>query len=149
MIQKLILLADDDSDDTEMFIEAVEIADKNVKFQSAVNGEELLKKLYALDGTPEVIFLDMNMPIMNGLQCLQALKADRRYIEVPVIMISTSSHNKEVESCLESGALCYLVKPTDFNILTAVIKKVLNNPGAGMKDALDNLKSNGCVLYTK
>jgi CheY-like chemotaxis protein len=146
--QKIILLADDDSDDTEMFIEAAEIADKNVTCLTAVNGEELFKKMQVLDKKPEIIFLDMNMPIMNGLQCLKAIKTDERYKEVPVIMISTSSHKTEVETCLKNGALCYLVKPTNFNILIKVVKEVLHNIGAGMDDALDNLKKNGCILYT-
>lgn len=148
MLQRIIMLADDDSDDTEMFCEAVEIAAKDVICHSAVNGEELLKKLYALDLLPEVIFLDMNMPVMNGLQSLKAIKSDRLYKNIPVIMMSTSSHNNEVEFCLENDALCYLVKPTNFNSLMAVVREVLNNPGA-IKDALDNLKVNDITLYTR
>jgi len=149
MLQKIIVLADDDSDDTEMFVEAVGIADENVLCHTAVNGEELLKTISALDRLPEIIFLDMNMPIMNGLHCLKALKADVRYAAVPVVMFSTSSYTKEVDLCLESGALGYLVKPADFNVLVTALKEVINNPGESLKDALHALKSSGCILFMR
>jgi len=148
MLQRIVMLADDDSDDTEMFFEAVEIAVPEMVYHSAVNGSALLEKIDALDNLPEIIFLDMNMPIMNGRQCLEVLKADTRYQKISVVMISTSSHKKDVDTCLEAGALCYLVKPSDFNILIKLVKEILEYIGAGTPhpDFLQSLKDNGHVM---
>jgi CheY-like chemotaxis protein len=105
MKQKVILLADDDSDDREMFHEALEIVDKDITCYSTVNGSELLEKIYTLEKEPDLIFLDMNMPVMNGWQCLEILKIAERYRDIPVIMISTSSHQKDMETSIRLGAL--------------------------------------------
>lgn len=148
MSEKIIMLADDDNDDMQMFCEAVELADNNVISYTAINGEELLKKLQKLERLPDIIFLDMNMPIMNGSECLAVLKADQRYNEIPVIMISTSSHKKDVATCLESGALCYLVKPADFNILVRLVKKIIKYIGRGnpYSDLLQDLRNDGHII---
>jgi len=148
MLQRIVMLADDDSDDTEMFFEAVEIAAPEVTCYSAVNGSALLKKIDALDKLPEIIFLDMNMPIMNGRQCLEVLKADTRYQKIPVVMISTSSHKGDVDTCLKAGALCYLVKPSDFTILIKLVKEILKNIGAGAPypHLLQSLRNSGHVM---
>jgi len=148
MEQRIIMLADDDSDDTEMFCEAVEIASRNVICHTAINGEELLKKLQKLERLPGIIFLDMNMPIMNGWECLAVLKADRRYREIPVIMISTSSHREDVATCLESGALCYLVKPADFNVLVRLLKTITEHIGRGnpYSELFLHLKNEGHIM---
>ncbi len=139
MEQKVILLADDDNDDTEMFCEALSNIDNSIISHCAINGIELLKKLNNLNQKPEAIFLDLNMPIMNGWQCLELLKEDERYTEIPIIMISTSSHYQEIEMAARLGALCYFVKPSNFNELTQVLQTIVANPGTVLKDAIQNL----------
>jgi CheY-like chemotaxis protein len=137
------MLADDDRDDTDMFCEALTEIDKSIVCHCAVNGEALLKILYSLDQNPLLIFLDMNMPIMDGRECLKVLKSDERYRLIPVIMISTSSHQRDVEISLQLGALGYFVKPSDFNDLTDVLQIIKDNLGAGLKEALVNLHAKG------
>lgn len=143
MDHKVILLADDDSDDTEMFCEALADIDPGIICHCAINGRELLKMLNELSEKPQLIFLDLNMPIMNGWQCLKLLKEDERYKHIPVIMISTSSHQLEMDMAANLGALCYFVKPNSFNVLTQVLKAIAENLGAGLKDALLDLQAGG------
>lgn len=140
MNYKVILLADDDSDDTEMFCEALAIIDDSIVFHCVGNGKEALKILEDLDEKPQLIFLDLNMPIMNGWQCLKLLKEDNRYKHIPVIMISTSSHQKEMDMAAELGAFCYFVKPSNFNELTQLLRVIVTNPGAGLRGVIQNLE---------
>ncbi|MXN93341.1 response regulator [Flavobacterium sp. Sd200] len=144
MGQNIILLADDDRDDREMFQEALEIINDDLLCYSAVNGDELLKQLQGLEELPDLIFLDMNMPVMSGLECLKVLKDDPRYSTIPVIMISTSSHRKEMDDSLILGAQCYFVKPNDFRDLVEILKVITANLGSGLQDALTVLNSKGC-----
>ncbi len=73
MNQKIILLADDDMDDTEMFCEALADIDESIICHCAVNGSDALRILDGLKELPSVIFLDLNMPLMNGWDCLTHL----------------------------------------------------------------------------
>lgn len=142
MEQKIILLADDDRDDTEMFCEAIAEIDRSTVCHCAINGEELLNKLNVLDKKPNLIFLDVNMPIMNGWECLKSLKEDERYKEIPVIMISTSSHKEDIDSAITKGALCYFVKPNTYNELKEVLQTIIANLSIGLNDSISNLRTN-------
>lgn len=143
MTKKLILLADDDLDDTELFCEALADIDSDIVCQYAGDGGELLKKLDDLDEKPELIFLDLNMPVMNGWECLKLIKEDPRYCHIPVIVISTSSHKKEVARALDMGALCYFVKPSNFSELKRILEMITKNLEKGLKEALRHLQSTG------
>lgn len=143
MKQKAILLADDDRDDTDMFCEALAMIDGHIACHCVSNGSELLSKLDEMDEKPELIFLDVNMPVMNGWQCLKLLKASSRYKDIPVIMISTSSHKREMDIASDLGALCYFVKPHNFNELVRMLKVIASNLGDGLKDAIIKLKNDG------
>lgn len=141
MDKKIILLADDDMDDTEMFCEALEEINKNIVCHCADNGSEALRILDELQEKPELIFLDLNMPVMNGWDCLKFLKKDKRYEDIPVIMISTSSHRKDMDIASDLGAVCYFVKPNNFNDLKHVLHTITSNLGAGLRQAVFNLQA--------
>lgn len=146
MNQKIFLLADDDRDDTEMFREAIANIDNNIICHTAVDGFEALKMLDTLAENPGLIFLDVNMPVMNGWQCLKRIKEDDRYKMIPVIMISTSSHQREMDIAGELGVLCYISKPSNFNQLTKVLHVIVENIGNDLEKALQELQSNGSLL---
>ncbi len=146
MLQKIILLADDDIDDTEMFREALTSIDDSIICHCAANGSEVLEKLNELKNMPDVIFLDLNMPIMDGWKCLQHLKDDEHYKHIPVIMISTSSHKQDMDMASSLGALCYFVKPNSFNDLIQILKSITENLGSGLSDAVRELQGNGSKL---
>lgn len=143
MEHKIILLADDDRDDSEMFCEALAEIDGSIACLCTINGEALLKKLNGLIQKPDLIFLDLNMPIMNGWECLRLLKEDEQTQNIPVIMISTSSHQKEIDIAMSLGALCYFVKPNSFSELTSILKVITANLGSGLKEALLALQADG------
>ncbi|WP_125720074.1 response regulator [Flavobacterium ustbae] len=142
MGKKIILLADDDSDDTEMFCEALADIDENIICHCAENGDKALKLLHNEDKIPGVVFLDLNMPILNGWECLKQLKSDERYKEIPVIMISTSSHKNDMDTAANLGAVCYFVKPNNFNDLKQVLRFITSNLENGLKEALPNFEKN-------
>lgn len=142
MSEKIILLADDDWDDTEMFCEALAEIDTEIICLSAENGEEALKLLQKEDKLPSVIFLDLNMPIMNGWECLKKIKAEERYAGIPIIMISTSSHKNDMETAENLGAICYFVKPTNFKDLKQILQFIASNLENGIIEALPNMEKN-------
>lgn len=142
MSKKIILLADDDRDDAEMFCEALADIDESIICHCAENGDQALKMLNSHDKTPEVVFLDLNMPIMNGWECLKRLKSEERYKDIPVIMISTSSHKNDMEAAGNLGAFCYFVKPNNFNDLKQVLGLITSNLENGLKEPFTNLEKN-------
>src|SRR6266487_683666 len=94
----LFLLADDDADDQQLFKEALNEIDKSIRCLTASSGEEALNKLKTdLKQLPDYIFLDLNMPRMNGLECLVEIKKTNTLKHIPVIIYSTSSAEKDVE----------------------------------------------------
>jgi CheY-like chemotaxis protein len=138
------LLVDDDSDDTELFTEAVEAADSSVLFYSASDGKEALDKLSAKAIlAPDLIFLDINMPEMNGWQFLRKLKGDDDLKDIPVIMYSTSSQATDFKNASANGALCFFTKPNSFlhlkKILEVVISYMKRDSLDGVCDAVHQL----------
>jgi len=122
------MLVDDDMDDTELFTEAVGSVDASVSCLNAFDGKEALAKLYNKAGSkPDLIFLDINMPIMNGWQFLSHLKDDEKLKEIPVIMYSTSSKMTDFRTALDSGALCFFTKPDSFITLKNILRIVLEH----------------------
>lgn len=142
MENKIFLLADDDSDDTEMFSEALAGIDKNIICHIVSDGREMFNLLSTLVDMPDLIFLDVNMPVMNGWQCLKLLKEDERYNQIPVIIFSTSSHQRDMDIAADLGALCYFTKPNDFNELAQVLRVITSNLGPGLRSAIKNMHSN-------
>lgn len=126
-----ILLADDDKDDREIFSEALASVDANVLYKGVEDGGEAIEALSDPPNRPSIIFLDINMPVMNGWDVLKKLKADSAYGDIPVIVYSTSSGEKEKRTALDLGALCFVTKPDSVQLIKAmleiVIAKVRNN----------------------
>ena len=108
------LLADDDHDDTDLFYEALKDIDSSIEFNFATNGKELIAKLHTGKIDPQIIFLDINMPEMNGWECLETLKKEKGLKDIPVIMYSTSSGTLYGRKAVKSGALCFYEKPPSF-----------------------------------
>lgn len=125
---KSILLVDDDPDDQLLFREALSEADNSVACYSASNGIDAIEKLTSgAVGAPDIIFMDVNMPRMNGIECLKALQKTRVAVEVPVVMYSTSDSPEHKKLSFENGAAKYLEKPNDFRELCNKLKAILND----------------------
>jgi CheY-like chemotaxis protein len=138
IVEKIFLLADDDRDDTELFQEALASIDPGIVFHSAGDGQEALYKLERLHQKPDIIFLDINMPVMNGWQCLKQIKLCEEYKDIPVVIYSTSSYQREVSIALDLGAMCYLVKPNDFVVLKEALTVVATNLHNNLCDAIES-----------
>lgn len=127
-----ILFIDDDPDDTEVFCEAVEYLNSSeflfgkherIKCFTSPNCSKALALLKQLDELPKYIFLDINMPMMDGKDCLRALKLEPAFSAISVIMLSTTLRPKDVRQFQEMGAIDSIVKPGGFNELIKVLAK--------------------------
>jgi CheY-like chemotaxis protein len=79
---------------------------------------------------PDLILLDLNMPKMDGKQCLDELKKDERLSQIPVFIYTTSSQSKDIEYTLQLGAECFITKPSsarDLQTLLAIIAPNMRN----------------------
>src|SRR5207302_9453827 len=103
---KRFLLVDDDTDDRELFSEALVSVDPVIICDLAADAEEALKKLDKKEGPPDLIFLDINLPVMTGWQFLSNLKSTEAYKDIPVIMYSTSNNQRDKDIAKDLGALC-------------------------------------------
>ena len=121
-----VLLADDDHDDRELFIEA--ISSPNIVARTVDNGEALLNFLDSCpsDALPDCIFLDLNMPIMGGKEALKQMRSGVRLQSLPVVIYSTSYNPKDVEDTFEIGANRYLVKPTSYGAMQKALNALVN-----------------------
>jgi len=124
-IHKKILLVDDDADDQLFFVDAIKELEPAIDCDVANNGLEALDHLEKIPPPPNLIFLDLNMPIMNGYECLDILKKTEAYREIPVIIFTTSSQQKDLERSIGMGANMYLTKPFDFNVLKSKLQEIL------------------------
>ena len=134
-----ILLVDDDQDDQLLFQEALSEADGTVLYQSALSGAEALDKLVSgVIAVPDIIFMDVNMPRMTGLDCLKEFRKLDLLRPVPVIMYSTSCSPAYQSECFANGAAHYIEKPNDFAELCARIKSLLTTalPAKNTRPAL-------------
>lgn len=115
-------LIDDDEDDRDIFISALNRINPSFTCATAIHGEDALSILKDKpEFVPDVIFLDLNMPRMDGRTCLKELKKKPLLSDIPIIIFTTSSHHKDVNDTFILGASHYLVKPTSFNILVATL----------------------------
>lgn len=114
-----ILVADDDEDDRELIAEALEATGWDHEIRFVADGHELLEYLRRQDGYadpaaapwPTLILLDLNMPRLGGLEVLKQIRADPALQRVPVVVLTTSSDQAEIDAAYERGANSYIVKP--------------------------------------
>jgi CheY-like chemotaxis protein len=122
-----LLLADDDAGSREIFIEAIEQIAPHIKVNTVSNGKNLMTTLLSeSQPLPDLIFLDLNMPLKTGRECLQEIRNNERLKEIPVIIYSTSSNDQHIDETYEDGANFYLIKPDSFNELKVIAKDVLS-----------------------
>jgi CheY-like chemotaxis protein len=117
---KHIIVADDDQDDIEMFRSAVRECAVHTKVSTAADGLTLINLLQK-ETAPDAIVLDLNMPRMNGYDCLKAIRKNVRYDKTPVIILSTSNSEQDINYCLGNGANCYIVKPSSYSRLKDIV----------------------------
>jgi CheY-like chemotaxis protein len=128
---KSLLLIDDDTDDKELFLEAVAEIDNSVNCMSAKDGVEAIQLLQQVKEQPNLIFLDLNMPRMDGREFLTRIKNEDRLKNIPVIVYSTSKLEKDRDETKELGAADFMSKPSVFDELCRQIEAMLSRDWNG------------------
>src|SRR5687767_2835287 len=121
-----VFYADDDSEDREVFCDIIQQINPAIKVMLASNGLQALEMLQKADALPHFIFLDINMPVMNGRECLIKLKSIDRLKRIPVIIYTTSSVKEELKELVQLGAQDFIIKANSFNKAKESIHQVLS-----------------------
>jgi CheY-like chemotaxis protein len=122
----IFYIIDDDRDDQDYLIAALKEIDPNTEYFTAFNGQEGFRKLeLGLIPIPSVIFLDLNMPRVNGRQFLMAMKKNPQFQDILTVVYSTSATQKDIEETKQLGASFYLEKQPDYSILKEELQKIL------------------------
>jgi CheY-like chemotaxis protein len=119
-----ILNIDDDPDDLEVFCDAVGEIDPNIKCISAQKAEEGLQILFQAKTLPDYVFLDVNMPVMDGKKCLQEIRSNPKLSNIRVIMLSTSSNAGEITEYKKLGAE-FIVKEATYSRFVKSLKNII------------------------
>lgn len=128
MEEKIFLLIDDDKDDRNFFKRCLNKINPQIGYLEGVNGKSGLETLESnMSKLPDVIFLDINMPVMTGWECLQSLKQNKIYSDIPVVMFSTSGSQRDINMAFELGACAYCVKPDEPSDVLEIIKFVFQS----------------------
>ena len=123
-----LILADDDIDDRFFFKDSLSKIPIDTSLTTVSNGVELMTLLLSSEGDlPDVVFLDLNMPMKSGFECLTEIKAHERFQSLPIIIYSTSMNEPVVNSLFEQGAFHYIRKPGEYSKLKEVIFKGLSS----------------------
>jgi len=127
MIKKIILV-DDDLDERLLFAEALGEVAPDIVCVTLTDCNQLLKDLrkesYAL---PDVIFMDINMPVVSGWDCLRDVKKIARASDIPVLMYSNSSHASDIEKAKHDGAAGFCTKARTFREMKTSLHKIIMN----------------------
>jgi two-component system, response regulator len=119
-----ILLIDDNDDDVEATLRAFKRTNLKNTFMRAATGAEAIALLRDRKIHPGLILLDLNMPGLDGRRVLAILKSDNELRKIPVVVLTTSSDERDIEECYQLGANTYIQKPVDLDGLFAAIQRL-------------------------
>lgn len=120
-----ILLAEDDVDDYNFFAEALEKVSPTFLVSRVKSGLDCITFLKS-GRKPQVIFLDLKIPHVNGLECLRFIKDNETLAKIPVIIYSTSYYLKDIDAAYKNGAQYYIVKPGNAAQLVEILTTVFD-----------------------
>ncbi|MGM0951535.1 MAG: response regulator [Pseudomonadota bacterium] len=127
--QALILIAEDDPDDQLMLQDAFEESCRHCELRFVCDGVELLDCLTVINQNadsqlPDLLLLDLNMPLKDGRQALLEIRANPAFSTLPVVVMTTSKSDEDRTDCLAEGANDYLVKPTTYRELLTTVQSL-------------------------
>jgi chemotaxis family two-component system response regulator Rcp1 len=125
-----VLLVDDDPEDIDLTLEVMEMAKMKLNVTVAKDGMEAMEILSELkenkEEMPDLILLDLNMPRKNGHEVLADLKADDLFKKIPVVILTTSKSEADVNQSYSKGVSCYITKPVGLNEFRDVVDAIKN-----------------------
>ena len=127
-----VLLVEDNASDAEMTTRALKKNNLSNKLLHLTDGSEALDFIFAegaysgrqVGSIPKVILLDLKMPKISGIEVLRRIKTDERTRKIPVVMLTSSKEDPDIEACYALGVNSYVVKPVDFNEFQKAISNV-------------------------
>ena len=122
-----ILVVEDDPSHAEMTLRTLRKHNIANRIQVARDGAEAVEFLFAgagHNGVPKVILLDLKLPKVDGMEVLRRIKADPRTRKVPVVVVTSSSEDHDLQECYELGVNSYIVKPVDFQQFTEAVRSL-------------------------
>lgn len=124
--KKILMIVDDDKDDRFFFLSAIHKNNPSFQCIEAENGVDALKQLRNLEDLPDFIFLDLNMPKMDGKQCLEELKKDKNLKNIPIVIYTTSEYKLDKEVTEKLGADYFFTKLSDIYMLPEELTIAMN-----------------------
>ena len=128
---KRILLVEDSAKDRELTIEALEKLNLLNEIIAVNDGQEAVDYLFykgkfvdRSQGKPAVVLLDLKMPKLNGIDVLKIIREDPKLKRLPVVILTSSKEEKDLEACYELGVNAYVVKPVGFSEFVEAVKNV-------------------------
>jgi two-component system, response regulator len=127
-----ILLVEDNQSDAELTIRALKKKNLADNLIHVHNGEQAIDFLFAqgqfhlrdITQSPKVVLLDLKMPKLNGVEVLARIRSDGRTAKIPVVILTSSKEDQDVEKCYSLGVNSYVVKPVEFDEFLNVVSEV-------------------------
>lgn len=139
---KKILVVDDDAEDALIFQEVLFSINASIQYSTAEDGKDALDQLRGAGPfLPDLIFLDLNMPRINGKECLKKIKEDEKLKDIPVIIYTTSSQPRDIEETMQAGACCFISKPLNIKDLESILQAIVGCDPTDLDSALQKLTS--------
>jgi CheY-like chemotaxis protein len=122
----LIFIVDDDPDDRQIILDAFLENYPAIDYVFMPDATELLNNLYATETElPDLILLDLNMPGIMGLQALNEIRANKTFSQIPIIILTTSTLNKDRKVSYQLGASCFITKPDSYGKLVEIANAIV------------------------
>jgi CheY-like chemotaxis protein len=121
-----VLIIDDDEDDRDIFCTAIHELVPSIECreaESCLEGHRILER--DKPALPDYIFLDINMPKVDGETCFERIKKDADLTHIPVVMYSTTSNQNEIQRFYDKGAFAFVTKPRDYGLLLRELRSLL------------------------
>ncbi len=120
-MQPTILLVEDNPDDERLAVRALRRANITAEILIARNGEEALETVFNISCLPIIMLLDLKLPKIDGLDVLKAIRANEKTRLLPVVILTSSSEQRDIIESYDLGANSYVRKPIEFDRFTEVV----------------------------
>jgi CheY-like chemotaxis protein len=125
--RKLVFIVDDDPDDRQFILDALMETDKTCEYVAISSAEQLLAGLSSNGSkVPDLIILDLNMPGVMGLHALKEIRLNKTLKYIPIVILTTSTLEKDKKLSYEYGANCFLTKPHSYKKMAVIADALIN-----------------------